>query len=303
MKHLLVVLQTVVCFAVTTFAAPQRAAHVFIVSFDQGSPAGIAKSDMPLVKAMATEGAHTWSAYTIVPSLTLPAHTSMLTGVGIQKHQILWNDYSPARGLVKVPTIFSIAKEHALSTAMFVCKEKFKTLQLPGSVDVFVLPESQNAKGVAEAFVAQVGALQPNLCFIHFGDPDAAGHKYGMDSPEKMQSFADCDAALKIIKDAVAAAGMADSSVFLLTADHGGHDVAELKNGQPTGKMLGTHGSPETDDVVIPWIASGKGVKKGYTITAPVVVYDTAATALWLLGIDVPAEFWGRPVTTAFESQ
>lgn len=303
MKHLLVVLHLLVCFALTGFAAQPRATHVFIVSFDQGAPAGIEKSEMPLLKSMAAGGAHTWSAYTIVPSLTLPSHTSMLTGVGIQKHQILWNDYSPARGLVTVPTIFSIAKEHAFSTAMFVCKEKFKTLQLPGSVDVFVLPESQNAKGVAEAFAAQVKTLKPNLCFIHFGDPDAAGHKFGVDSPEKRQAFADCDAALKIIKDAVAAVGMADSSVFILTADHGGHDVPEVKNGQPTGKMLGTHGLPDTADVVIPWIVSGKDVKKGYTITAPVVIYDTAATALWLLGIDTPEDFWGRPVTTAFEGK
>ena len=303
MKHLLILVQALVCLSLTAFATPQRAAHVFIISYDQGAPAGIEKSQMPLYKTMAAEGAHTWSAYTIVPSLTLPAHTSMLTGVGIQKHQILWNDYNPEMGLVKVPTVFSIAKEQGLSTAMFVCKEKFKTLQLPGSVDLFVFPESQNAKGVAEAFAAQVKALKPNLCFIHFGDPDAAGHKYGMDSPEKMQAFADCDAALKVIKDAVTAAGMADSSVFILTADHGGHDFPEMKDGKPTGKTLGTHGLATTDDVVIPWVVWGKGVKKGYTITAPVVIYDTAATALWLLGIDTPEEFWGRPITTAFESK
>lgn len=307
MKTLLVSLQTFLLLALVSFAAPQRAGHVFIVSFDQGAPAGIAKAQMPLFKAMATEGAHTWHAYTIVPSITLPSHTSMLTGVGIQKHQILWNDYRPANGPVGVPTVFSLAKERGFSTAMIVAKEKFQTLVRPGSVDAFVLPSTPeapttaNAKAVGDAAAALIQSAKPNLCFIHFGDPDAMGHKYGVDSPEKMQALADCDAALKAIRDAVKAAGIEKESVFILTADHGGHDVPEMKNGQPTGRTVGTHGDPATSDVEIPWIAWGKGVKPHAELTGAVVIYDTAATALWLLGIDIPESFWGRPVVSAFE--
>ena len=37
-------------------------------------------------------------------------------------------------------------------------------------------------------------------------------------------------------------------------------------------------------------------------ITAAVVQYDTAATALWLLNVPLPENFWGRPVTSAFQS-
>ncbi len=281
---------------VAATAAP-RVKHVFIISFDQGNPDLIQKADMPTFHQMAAEGAHTWSAYTIVPSLTLPSHTSMLTGVGPQVHQVLWNDYEPTNGLVKIPTIFSIAKQHGLVTAMFVGKEKFKHLILPGSVDAFVWPQPDaDAKAVAQAFAAQVAQIKPNLCFIHFADPDVAGHKSGANSPEKMLALADCDAALKTIKDAIAAAGMADSSVIILTADHGSHDI---KNKE--GKTVGTHGAATSDDVTIPWIAWGKGVKKNFSITAPVVQYDTAATALWLLKIPLPESFWGRPVTSAFK--
>jgi predicted AlkP superfamily pyrophosphatase or phosphodiesterase len=303
MKPLLLFLQAFLCLVLTSFAAPQRAGHVFIISFDQGAPAGIAKAEMPLFKAMAAEGAHTWHAYTIVPSITLPSHTSMLTGVGIQKHQILWNDYQPAKGAVGVPTVFSLAKEHGFTTAMVVAKEKFKTLVLPGSVDAFLLPSTPenpataDARAVGDAAAAYIKSAKPNLCFIHFGDPDAMGHKFGVDSPEKMRAFADCDAALKTIREAADAAGIGAESVFILTADHGGHDVLDAK----TGKMVGKHGDPVTCDVEIPWIAWGKGVKPHAEITAPVVIYDTAATALWLLGIDAPESFWGRPVASAFE--
>jgi len=273
------------------------AAHVFIISFDQGAPAGIAKADMPLFKKLAAQGAHPWEAYTIVPSLTLPSHASMLTGVGIQKHQIDWNDYQPNKGKVNVPTIFSLAKEKGFTTAMFVAKEKFQHLNLPGSVDMFVYPKNDESCGsVACEFAHSVGTLKPGLCFIHFGDPDVKGHAFGMDSPEKMQAFADTDKALGVILDAVDKAGLTKSSVFILTADHGGHDIKD-KN----GIVRGTHGNSSPEDVTIPWIAWGKGVKPGFTITAPVVQYDTAATALWLLDIPVPESFWGRPVTSAFD--
>ncbi|BCU78345.1 alkaline phosphatase family protein [Luteolibacter sp. LG18] len=276
--------------------AQRRAEHVFIISFDQASPDGIERAEMPLFKEMAGQGAHTWEAYTIVPSLTLPSHTSMLTGVGIQKHQILWNDYQPAKGVVKVPTIFSLAKEKGMKTAMFVAKEKFHHLELPGSVDKFVCPQDVTAAGVSQAFAENVGVLKPDLCFIHFGDPDVKGHEFGIHSPEKMKAFADTDVALKTVRDAIKAAGLEDSSVIILTADHGCHDIKD-KN----GITRGTHGDATPDDVTIPWIAWGKGVKPKFTITAPVVQYDTAATALWLLGVPVPEGFWGRPVTSAFQ--
>ena len=277
-------------------ADARRAEHVFIISFDQGDPDLIQQSEMPVFHQLAAAGAHSWNAFTIVPSLTLPSHTSMLTGVGPQAHQILWNDYQPAKGVVKMPTIFSLAKARGLKTAMFVGKEKFKHLLLPGSVDVFVWPQPEDgALAVARAFAAQVKTLQPNLCFIHFRDPDTEGHKYGSHSPEKKKALADCDQALGIIRNAIAEAGLADS-VIILTADHGSHDFKDKD-----GITRGTHGSADTSDVTIPWIAWGKGAKKNFTITAPVMQYDTAATALWLLDVPLPEHFWGHPITSAFE--
>ena len=233
-------------------SAPQKetihAAHVFIISFDQGNPDLIEKTDMPAFHQMAREGAHTWNAYTIVPSLTLPSHTSMLTGVGPQQHQILWNDYEPDKGLVKVPTIFSIAKEHGLVTAMFVGKEKFKHLALPGSLDDFVWPQpNDDAKSVAKAFVQALPRLRPNVCFIHFRDPDTAGHEFGAESAQKIQALKDCDEALREITNAIAKAGILNDSVLILTADHGSHDVKDRN-----GKISGTPGSADSLDVRIP---------------------------------------------------
>lgn len=289
-----------VCFGLLPgiLTAAPRAQHVFIISFDQATPDGIKKSKMPMFQKMAKEGAHSWEAYTIVPSITLPSHTSMLTGVGIQKHQIDWNNYDIKRGVVKVPTVFKIAKEKskALKTGMFVTKEKFRHLLQPDTVDVFVSPEDNGDISAAKAFAKSMAKEKFNLAFIHFGGPDVAGHAFGVNSKEKMKAYADADEGLRIVREAVKAAGVEDSSVFILTADHGGHDVKD-KN----GKTRGTHGTSNPDDVIIPWVAWGAAVKPGFEITAPVIQYDTAATALWLLDIPVPEGFWGRPVKSAFK--
>jgi predicted AlkP superfamily pyrophosphatase or phosphodiesterase len=289
----------------TVLHAERRAGHVFIVSFDGGKPAVIQESETPTLKRLAAEGSVTWTAQTIDPSKTLPSHTSMLTGVGPSKHQVLWNDYLPLKGLVPVPTIFSVAKENnpALLTAIIAGKIKFRHLWLPNSLDLFncggaqtpaPLPASEDKKlvpsqGVAKEAVAYILEKKPDLCFIHFPDPDTAGHKSGWGSPEQKEAFKVTDQALSQVVDAIKKAGIADTSVIIISADHGGHDK--------------THGSTMPEDMTIPWIAWGQGVKPHHAITQAVTTYDTAATALWLLGVPVPASFDGKPVTDAFEAK
>jgi predicted AlkP superfamily pyrophosphatase or phosphodiesterase len=290
-------------FALNMSAAP-RAQHVFIISIDGGKPAVIAQSAMPVLNRLAREGAFSWTATTIYPSVTLPSHTSMLTGVGPRKHQVTWNKWKPRKGVVRVATVFAQAKAAGFSTAMFVGKEKFRHLAQPGTLDCFdygqdlavTIPiagwrKPRKSATVLAAQVAQRSAVyilehKPNLCFIHFTDTDDTGHKNGWGSPQQIRAFADVDAALAVVLKAIEDAGIADESVLIVTADHGGHRK--------------THGGKSPDDMRIPWIAWGKDVRKDLAITAPVSTCDTAATALWLLGVPVPAWFDGTPVTSAF---
>ena len=185
---------------------------------------------------------------------------------------------------------------------MFAGKVKFRHLWLPGSLDIFDFGGLQEdkpvagteevekavvpAQTVARDAVAYITAKKPDLCFIHFPDPDSAGHKSGWGSPEQKEAFKVSDQALGQIVKALNTAGIANDSVIIISADHGGHAK--------------THGENIPDDMNIPWIAWGKGVKKNFTITAPVTTYDTTATALWLLDVPLPAELDGKPVKDAF---
>lgn len=208
---------------------------------------------------------------------------------------------------MQVPTVFLQAKRAGLSTAMFVGKEKFFHLLQTNALDKFDYNRSASgevvksdtggtivkkegtvfANQVARDAAAYIAQHQPNLCFIHFSDPDAAGHTYGWGSPEQIKAFANTDQALEVVLKAIREAGIADDSVVIVSADHGGHAKG--------------HGTRSPDDMLIPWIVWGKNVRKGLAITTPVTTCDTAATALWLLGLPLPAALDGKAVESAFD--
>lgn len=284
----LISLAVALAFLAATSSFAQIAKHVFIISMDGGKPEVMLQSEMPVTMDLVAHGAATWQAQTVFPSITLVSHTSMLTGRGPYAHKVMWNNWIPQRGLVPVPTIFQLAKDHGgIRTAAFAGKEKFNHLNTPGHIDDFGIIDIP-PQPFARVIAAYIVERKPNLCFIHFADSDSAGHAYGWGSPEQIEMFGEQDKAMKILLDAMETAGIRDESVIIISADHGGHEK--------------THGSKMPEDMTIPWLAWGKDVKHGYTISSEVTTYDTAATALWLLGIEIPADWDGKPVTEAFEA-
>jgi arylsulfatase A-like enzyme len=85
--------------------------------------------------------------------------------------------------------------------------------------------------------------------------------------------------------EAIDAAGIADDTVVMITADHGGTDKG--------------HGDKLMEHMEVPYLIYGKGVKPG-EITDVVVHYDVAATIAWILGAKQPQAWRGQPVKSAF---
>ena len=54
------------------------------------------------------------------------------------------------------------------------------------------------------------------------------------------------------------------------------------------------------EDMESPLVIFGANVKQGYQIEAPVVQYDVAATIAYVLGIELPQVWRGKPVEEAF---
>lgn len=278
----------------TTSAA--HAAHIVLVSLDGGRPDFLQQAQMPTLHAMTREGATTWTARSIIPPLTLPSHSSMLSGLAPEVHQVYWNMWIPAFGPLRFPTVFMLAKSNGLSAAMFSAKDKLGYLFPPGSADVisYPVPDPRDYYGtnvfsagkVAEQAVKYFAQHQPRLMFVHLSDADIAGHYYGWPSPEQFVALAECDAALKTLRTGIAQAGVTNV-IFLITADHGGAGLS--------------HGVDRPEDMTIPWIAWGAGVKRSHSLTTPISLPDTAATIAWLLGFKLPPNTIGQPVREAFE--
>ena len=267
-----------------TITAP-LVAHVLIVSIDGLRPDVLLQADAPHLHRLWRTGAYSWQARTVVPSVTLVAHASMLSGVPPAAHGIDWNAWLPKRGTIRVPTVFSIAYEAGFSTAMVVGKPKLAHLQTPGGVDYFAFAGYTDA-AVARRAAQVIQERTLHVLFVHFPDVDGAGHRWGWGSEMQVQTVAATDAAFGQVLEALETAGIRDRTLIIVTADHGGHGT--------------THGSDRVDDVTIPWIVHGPGVRAGHAIRRAVWIGDTAATALYALGLEVPANWQGRPIGEAF---
>lgn len=267
--------------------------HVILVSIDGLRPDAIGTYAAPTLRRLMAEGSYSLSASTIMPSKTLPSHTSMLTGVGPEVHGILWNSHSPERlGYVEVPTVFELVHDAGLSTAAFVAKAKFRHLLDPSEMDYFEAPATNastwSLTRTVERAVNYMRHEQPNFLFVHFGEPDFVGHTIGWMSQMYGWAVGQADAGVGAIVAAADEIYGPGNYTIVVTADHGGHSR--------------THGSAATEDRWIPWIAYGAGVRADTELMPGIRTFDTAATVLWALGVDVPASFAGRPVVSAFET-
>lgn len=259
--------------------------HVIVVSIDGLRPDVLRAAAAPNLAALMGVGSWTLSARTVNPSVTLPAHLSMFSGVTPQVHGVTHNDWSPGDGALGVPTMFSIARQHGLVCAAFVSKPKLRALVPQGVADAFeVVP--RDARAVAARAAAYIEQCRPGLCFVHFSDVDSSGHSAGWGSAAQVTACGQCDAAIGLLLGAAHRAQMASESVMIVTSDHGGHGRG--------------HGSASAADVTIPWICAGRGVAMRYAIPTPVSVCDTAAVALFGLGIAPPADWTGRVVPGLF---
>jgi predicted AlkP superfamily pyrophosphatase or phosphodiesterase len=263
-----------------------RIKHVVIISIDGLRPDAMEQADTPTLDALRAQGAYSPAAQTVLPSVTLINHASMLGGMSPAKHGISWNLSDPALGQVEGPTLFSVAHQAGLSTAMVVGKPKLEHLVLPDSVDSFIYAGFTDRQVVNQA-VTLIQTDMPAVLFIHLPDVDSAGHALGWISLGQLLALNLTDGIVGEIITALQEQGYLSQTLLLITSDHGG-----------AGRK---HGGASPEEMTIPWLAVGPGVPAGLRLQGQIVIYDTAATALYALGLPIPAEWDGRPVLEIFE--
>ena len=279
-------------FAPTWATADEFPSRVMIVSFDGLRPDVALRADMPGLRSLMARGSFTFWAHTTDVAITLPSHTSMLTGVVPNTHGIHYNkdDAAEKPPFPLVPTIFQLARKQGYTTACCAGKSKFHIFDEDDALNwKFIKEASDDEVGAAAALI--IKEHQPQVLFVHFPDCDRTGHKLGWGTPEQVATVSNADKDLGKLLKALDEQHLTDKTLIIISADHGG-------NGR-------THGGLDPRSQHIPWIAAGPGVKQNYDLTRNIKLviytYDTFATACDVLGIPTPANSDGKPILDIFE--
>jgi arylsulfatase A-like enzyme len=257
---------------------------VIFVLIDGLRPDAIATARCVHIDALCARGAATMSASSVMPSITLPCHTSIFHSVPPSRHGITTNTWTPmARPL---PGLFDVAHAAGLRCASFYNWEELRDLNRPGSLALsYFRNTSYQHDGddiIVDAAAALIAAERPEFAFVYLGTVDVAGHHFGWMSDGYLRQVERVDAALGRLLES-----LADSDTVLLQSDHGGHERS--------------HGLDIPEDMTIPWIIAGPGIRRGHTIEESVSLLDTAPTLARVLGLTSHGQWEGRCVEQVFD--
>ena len=130
-----------------------------------------------------------------------------------------------------------------------------------------------------DEFIEKLLPKKPRFSFLYYDTVDETGHLNGWNSSAYNDACAGIDSLIGRVATAVEAAMPGDAAIIVV-ADHGG---------DKTG-----HGSANIECYEIPFVVYGPGLD-GFIMREPVAICDVAPTAAWLLGLDIPECWRGRP--------
>ena len=256
-----------------------------LFSIDGLRPDALLRVNAPHINGLRQRGAWTLQARSVMPCITLVCHLSIFHSVPPARHGITQNLYQPfARPL---PGLVEQIKRADKKAAFFYNWEQLRDLARPGNLQHSYFSNNSfdlehGDREIGDAAVSYIQREQPDFAFVYFGALDVCGHAYGWMSDEYLAYVEKVDGEVGRVLDR-----LPESSTVLLQSDHGGHDR--------------THGTEAAEDMTIPWMIAGPGIKANYEIKRPISLLDTAPTLTAVLNIKPAAEWEGRVVEEIFQ--
>lgn len=235
--------------------SPDR--QVLAISVDALNPAALrrlGRSGAPHLWRLLDEGVSTLNARSQRElTLTLPNHASMVTGRRIdaakQGHGVTWNDDGPGHPLTvqeaagsEVESLFSVAHDAGLGTALFAAKTKFSVFERswPDSIDVTTIREERDG-AVARAARRDLLAHDRGVTFVHLGQADRVGHAHGFLGDRYLSAVRRADRLVGTFLRAAETRPRLDDLTIVLTSDHGG---VPGRTGHSDPRKLANHRVP-----------------------------------------------------------
>lgn len=256
-----------------------RAKRVILFMLDGCRPDAIEAAHTPIIDRMRREGAWTSRARTVMPSITLPCHTSLFYSALPEEHNITSNDWTPLEP--PLPSLLEVISDSGYETAVFYTWEQLRDMAPPGTLDTSVYRRYSDSavEELGRVAAREIARLRPTFAFVYLEATDAIGHRYGWMSPAYLAAVEKSDQIIGQVVDALDSVGELAETVCIVMADHGGHGHG--------------HGTDCAEDMTIPWIIWGPGLRANHEIQGPVHITDVAPTVLHLLGIPIPGEWHG----------
>ncbi|MBN2499330.1 MAG: alkaline phosphatase family protein [Anaerolineales bacterium] len=258
---------------------PDKKVVLFLV--DGMRPDGIMQTDTPAMDAFMQTGAYTFEARTIMPSVTLPCHTSLFYSVPAGRHGITTNVWMPP--VRPIPGLFDVLHQAGCTTASFYNWEQLRDLSAPGSLDAnFYLQNLHADLGVGDLELVDFALMwfdthDFNFAFVYMGQTDEVGHRAGWMSQPYLDSIMFADQCLAKLVD-----NLPDDVHYFVAADHGGHDQ--------------THGTDADEDMLIPLLIKAPDMRAGKELPANISIMDIAPTILDIFGIQPPSQWVGKRI-------
>jgi len=278
---------------------PQGIEHVVVIGIDAMSVQGLKTARTPCMDSLILNGAVSYKVRTVAPSTSTPNWNAMLYGAGPEVSGPTlwhWNGESYMRDLALAPVVMTA--NGRFPNIFRVIRNRRPNAEIGSIYDWWAIglmfePEMLNryetqspSVETAKLSAEYIRTKKPHFLFIQLDDVDGHGHHDGHMSPRYIQSIEEADTWVRIIVDAIRDAGIADRTMVMIIADHGG--------------MYHSHGDAAWEEVTVPVIFSGAGIKKRYEIKQQIYVYDGAANVAFALGLEIPYEWTGRPTKAAF---
>ena len=282
----------VIALVSSSHAYAQKIKHVILIGSDGFGAYAFENAKIPNLRAMMKEGSWSLEARTVLPSSSAANWASMVMGAGPELHgYTTWGSKKPDMPPRVVddygmfPSIYSQLRKEKPDSEIGVIYEWDGIGYLFPKAAV---NKDQNADGdiaVTHAATAYIKEKKPNFLFVHLHDVDSVGHQIGHGTPEYYAAIERTDTHIGTILKSIEDAGIAESTLVLFTADHGG-----INKG---------HGLITMNEMQIPWIIKGPGIKKDHELSQSIMTFDTAATIAELLKLKAPQVWIGRPVKEA----
>lgn len=295
MKNKLLIFALLLIASLLSINATTKVKHVVLIGCDGLGAYAFEKAEIPNIKKLAQNGAMTLHTRTVLPSSSAVNWASMLMGAGPTFHGYTeWGSKTPEIPSIvtsrygKFPSIYTLIREQIpnAKTAVIYSWDGIEYI-LEKEIINTVVPGKGNDAFCADTAAQIIKDESPLFTFVHLDEPDHIGHDIGHNTPEYFEMLKTVDQYVGKIVDAVNAAGIADETVIIVTSDHGGIDKG--------------HGGKSLEEVQTPFVISGAGIKKGYKIEDPMIIYDIAPTIAHILNLKHPQVWRGVPLKNIYQ--